>query len=100
LSLAVAGQAMTTRMTTGTMVQITSAVVLWLNWAASLLRERRHRNIAQPLAPNPRTPMTTQTHSTHMGASQAIREVWVTPQVLVSRQATGWGGSEHGRPAG
>lgn len=46
ISLAVAGQAMAIRMITGTMVQISSAVVLWLNCAATAPLDLRNLNIA------------------------------------------------------
>ncbi|MNV37245.1 hypothetical protein D3C71_1287580 [compost metagenome] len=46
ISLAVAGHAITTRMTIGMTVQMTSAFVLWLNLAATAPLDRRNLNMA------------------------------------------------------
>ena len=69
ISLAVAGHAITIRITIGTTVQMISAVVLWLNVAATAPFDLRKRNIAYAIAPNTSTPITTQTHSAYMCAS-------------------------------
>jgi hypothetical protein len=42
----VAGQAIAIRMITGITVQITSALVLWLHWAATAPLDLRNLNIA------------------------------------------------------
>ena len=46
ISLAVAGQAITTRISTGMTVQMISAVVLWLNCAGTAPLDLRNLNIA------------------------------------------------------
>ena len=69
ISLAVAGHTIASRISTGITVQITSAVVLWLNLAATAPLDLRNLNIAQPIAMNTMAPMTTHTHSAIMWAS-------------------------------
>ena len=56
-------------MTIGTMVQMTSAVVLWLHSAATTPLDLRNLNMATAMAPNTSRPITTQTQSATMCAS-------------------------------
>ncbi|MGC4010512.1 MAG: hypothetical protein QM805_16885 [Pseudomonas sp.] len=89
ISLAVAGQAMATRITTGITVQTISALVLWVKVAATGWRERWKRNIATAIAPNTTTPMATHTHRLTMCASQARCAVRVTPRPMFICQGLG-----------